>query len=345
MRIVDGATNPTYWLLNDHLGSTAITADANGTKTAELRFKAWGESRFTYGSTPTTYRYTGQREQSQLSIYFYGARWYDPALSRFLSPDSIIPGAGNSQAWDKFAYALNSPVNFIDPTGHAVQRDRVSEPGYAISFNKMIEKYRVNFKGTWSTIQKAWVMLGIDAVGRAHARNMKGTSASEAFKAVYGIKDGRTMDMEMGDCGPRNGKGGCGSPAAGSFTWGSREIEFADGAPFSGPGPNRSARLASEMNIHQVVHELGHAFAARFTNDNPSNPYHLLEKRDDLLNPLGYASPDESWRPNKETSPHETWANMYLGWTYGQWGSGDYADNRIEFMGNMAELATIAAGR
>ncbi len=39
MRVVDGATNPTYWLLNDHLGSTAITADANGTKTAELRFK------------------------------------------------------------------------------------------------------------------------------------------------------------------------------------------------------------------------------------------------------------------------------------------------------------------
>ena len=26
MRLVDGATNPTYWLLNDHLGSTAITA-------------------------------------------------------------------------------------------------------------------------------------------------------------------------------------------------------------------------------------------------------------------------------------------------------------------------------
>ena len=43
--------------------------------TSELRFKAWGESRFTYGNTPTTYRYTGQREQSQLSrIYFYGAR-------------------------------------------------------------------------------------------------------------------------------------------------------------------------------------------------------------------------------------------------------------------------------
>jgi hypothetical protein len=39
MRLVDGATNPTYWLLNEYLGSTAITADANETKTAELCFK------------------------------------------------------------------------------------------------------------------------------------------------------------------------------------------------------------------------------------------------------------------------------------------------------------------
>jgi RHS repeat-associated protein len=118
MRVVDGATNPTYWLLNDQLGSTAITADANGTKTAELRFKAWGESRYTYGSTPTTYRYTGQREQSQLSIYFYGARWYDDELSRFLQPDTVIPSPSDSQAWDRFAYALNNPLSYSDPTGH-----------------------------------------------------------------------------------------------------------------------------------------------------------------------------------------------------------------------------------
>jgi hypothetical protein len=55
MRVVDGATNPTYWLLNDQLGSTAITSlspdafsgtDASGALSAELRFKAWGEQRY-----------------------------------------------------------------------------------------------------------------------------------------------------------------------------------------------------------------------------------------------------------------------------------------------------------
>ena len=218
-----------------------------------------------------------------------------------------------------------------------------------ISLADMIIKYGVNLTGKhrekWTITQKTWVMLEVDAVGRAHARNMKGSSASEAFKAVYGIKGDRTMDMEMGDCGPRNGNGGCGNPPKGSYTWGAREIEFAVRAPFSNPGPYRSDRLASYMNIYQVVHELGHAFAARFTDDNPSNPYHLVEKRGGLLNPLGYASPDDSWRPNIETSPHETWANMYLGWTMGQWGTGKEAEARIQIMTNMAELTTMVSGR
>ncbi|MEJ5293599.1 MAG: RHS repeat-associated core domain-containing protein, partial [Candidatus Methanosuratincola sp.] len=41
------------------------------------------------------YRFTGQREEAALGLYFYNARWYDPALGRFLSPNSIAPEAGN----------------------------------------------------------------------------------------------------------------------------------------------------------------------------------------------------------------------------------------------------------
>ncbi len=48
------------WLNGDHLGSTSITTGANGIKTAEQRYKPWGESRYTYGTLPTKYTYTGQ---------------------------------------------------------------------------------------------------------------------------------------------------------------------------------------------------------------------------------------------------------------------------------------------
>jgi len=47
---------------------------------AELRYKAWGETRYTWGTTPTTVRFTGQREESAIGLYFYNARWYDPVV-------------------------------------------------------------------------------------------------------------------------------------------------------------------------------------------------------------------------------------------------------------------------
>jgi RHS repeat-associated protein len=58
---------------------------------AELRYKAWGETRYTYGTTPTTYRFTGQREDATIGLYFYNARYYDPALGRFISADTVVP--------------------------------------------------------------------------------------------------------------------------------------------------------------------------------------------------------------------------------------------------------------
>jgi len=81
-----------YWLLGDHLGSTALTANSSGGKVAELRYKAWGETRYTYETTPTSFRYTGQRQEESLGIYLMGARWYDPYISRWISPDTIVSG-------------------------------------------------------------------------------------------------------------------------------------------------------------------------------------------------------------------------------------------------------------
>ena len=67
----------------------------------------------------TTFGFTGQRNEPDLGISYYGARWYDPALSRFLSPDSIIPNPFDPQSYDRYAYTRNNPVNRIDPSGHA----------------------------------------------------------------------------------------------------------------------------------------------------------------------------------------------------------------------------------
>ena len=70
------------------------------------------------GLTPTEYRFTGQLEQNSLGLYFYLARWYDPYLNQFVQPDTYVPESQEAQAYDRYAYTYNNPLNYIDPDGH-----------------------------------------------------------------------------------------------------------------------------------------------------------------------------------------------------------------------------------
>jgi RHS repeat-associated protein len=123
-----------YYLFGDHLGSTSVSVRSNLSETIIQLYKAWGETRYNMASyippgipsgpkdLPTTYRFTGQREESSLGLYYYGARWYDQSLGRWIQPDSIVPELSQGvQAWDRYAYVNISPINFLDPTGHRIE--------------------------------------------------------------------------------------------------------------------------------------------------------------------------------------------------------------------------------
>jgi RHS repeat-associated protein len=51
-------------------------------------------------------------------LMLYNARWYDPVLGRFAQADTIVPGG--VQGLDRYAYVNNSPINYIDPSGHCI---------------------------------------------------------------------------------------------------------------------------------------------------------------------------------------------------------------------------------
>ena len=51
-------------------------------------------------------------------MYFYNARYYDGTLGRFLSADTIVPSPANPQSLNRYAYTLNNPLRYTDPTGH-----------------------------------------------------------------------------------------------------------------------------------------------------------------------------------------------------------------------------------
>jgi RHS repeat-associated protein len=105
---VAGALYP----LPDQLGSPSALTDSAGNVVERRSYEPFGGGP---GSQLTRYDFTGRERDSQTGLIYYRARWYDPAQGRFLSEDP----AGFAGDLNKYAYVLNNPVNFIDPSGLA----------------------------------------------------------------------------------------------------------------------------------------------------------------------------------------------------------------------------------
>jgi RHS repeat-associated protein len=87
----NSADGSLVYLHGDHLGSVALSVNATTGATSSQEFDPWGAVRT--GSVPqTSLNYTGQRKDGT-GLLYYHARYYDPALARWTSPDSIVPGA------------------------------------------------------------------------------------------------------------------------------------------------------------------------------------------------------------------------------------------------------------
>jgi RHS repeat-associated protein len=71
------------------------------------------------GISQTNLNYTGQR-RDESGLLYYHARYYDPVLGRFLSPDTQAPELGNPQDLNLYSYVHNNPVRYNDPTGHCI---------------------------------------------------------------------------------------------------------------------------------------------------------------------------------------------------------------------------------
>ncbi|MGC9397236.1 MAG: RHS repeat-associated core domain-containing protein [Anaerolineae bacterium] len=88
-----------------------------------------------------------------MGLYFYNARYYDPALGRFIQADTIVPSPANPQSLNRYAYTLNNPLRYTDPTGHIEENE--SEEANAIVAE--MAQYGLDIVADWEHIAGGWV--------------------------------------------------------------------------------------------------------------------------------------------------------------------------------------------
>lgn len=109
--LVVTAGSAKHWAQQDGLGSVVGTTDNSGTAIAAMAYDVYGNVR---GGDlgPVPQRFAGMWWDANIKKYYVRSRWYDPLTSKFLSPDPLVGIDIN-----RYAYVVNSPVQYIDPVG------------------------------------------------------------------------------------------------------------------------------------------------------------------------------------------------------------------------------------
>lgn len=110
-----------YFFHNDHLGTSTILTDGSGNPYQFFLNLPFGETMFEQHSYTedynNPYKFNGKELDEETGFYYYGARYYDPKISLWLSVD---PLAEDYPSISPYCYVANNPINAIDPDGRKI---------------------------------------------------------------------------------------------------------------------------------------------------------------------------------------------------------------------------------
>lgn len=160
----------------DHLGSIVAISDVAGNVTMRNRYRPWGEA-LAIGDEAGAIRFTGKGRDETSGQYYFGARYLDPGLGRFLSADPA------RQIRSPYAYAGDAPLVNVDPDGRVFSGEELrfleSRWNAPITLSSMVDLLRLRAKRLIGAKRPKMHEL-FQILGKARVRE----NESELLKAV-----------------------------------------------------------------------------------------------------------------------------------------------------------------
>jgi len=173
----------TYFYASDHLGSSSVLTTQQGSYHERIEYlpygETWVEDKVTSDSYTTPYKFTGKELDTETGLYYFGARYYDARVSRWMSADPALqdylpktptnekikeenkklPGMGgvfNVNNLDVYHYSKENPIIYIDPDGRLVGVDDLfgwtMGRLFGLRNDSLFHGVAQNFKESWSLI-------------------------------------------------------------------------------------------------------------------------------------------------------------------------------------------------
>ena len=177
-------SNTRYYNITDHLGSTREVVNNSGALAETFDYYPFGllMPGRNGGTNLTLEKFTGKERDTEagLNLDYFRARYYDPALGRFLGVD---PLGDEFPSWSPYNYVGNDPVSFIDPTGlYRVHRAAYNANGVVSRVTRLnLRTLRRNeFMGTFGGM-----IPGVGSVAAGVKMAMIGMSRDNAWKVGF----------------------------------------------------------------------------------------------------------------------------------------------------------------
>ena len=151
---------------SDHLGGTNLITNNTGVVKQLVEYEPFGlpskNERYGTVDEEASHLFTGKELDEETGLYYYGARYYNPVIGRFITADTLIQDPYNPQTLNRYSYTSNNPINRIDPDGHGWFKKFIQKWAGLFGFVGGIVKGVTT--GDWSTVQNMGTALVTSAV-------------------------------------------------------------------------------------------------------------------------------------------------------------------------------------